>query len=205
MLKPWKLKDPLLLKAPTRIFVNSMSDLFHPLVPDDYIRQVFDVMNQCQQHVFQILTKRAERAARWDYGWSEHIWMGTSVEDERAKYRIDALRQCPALVRFVSAEPLIGPLTNINLDGVNWLIVGGESGPGFRPMSHAWARELRDACLKQGTAFFFKQSAAPRTELGTSLRHEDGTFWTWQQFPGELKEPEAAAPHKYHFEAVSTA
>jgi len=200
MLKPAKLSEPLKLREPSRIFVNSMSDLFHPVVPDNYIRQVFDVMNQCPQHVFQILTKRPERAAQWTYGWAAHIWMGTSVEDNRVKGRIDALRECPANVRFVSAEPLIGPLTDVNLAGIDWLIVGGESGPNFRPMPHAWARALRDACLAQGTAFFFKQSAAWRTELGTALRHEDGTFWAWQQFPNEMKPPVLAAPHRYHYD-----
>lgn len=133
--------------------------------------------------------------------------MGTSVEDNRVKHRIDTLRQCPAHVRFISAEPLIAPLTDVNLTGIDWLIVGGESGKNFRHMPHAWARALRDACLEQGTAFFFKQSAAWRTELGTALRHEDGTFWAWQQFPGDHKAPAPAAAHRWHYddEAVKTA
>lgn len=200
MLKPAKLREPLKLKESSRIFVNSMSDLFHPLVPDDYIRQIFDIMNQCSQHVFQVLTKRPERAAQWTYGWSPHIWMGTSVEDDRVKQRIDHLRQCAAHVRFISAEPLIAPLTTPDLTGIHWLIVGGESGQNFRRMPHAWARTLRDACLEQGVAFFFKQSAAWRTELGTALRHEDGTFWSWQQFPDDRKAPGLAAAHRYHYE-----
>lgn len=202
LLKPHKLNEPLKLKEASRVFVNSMSDLFHPLVPDDYIQQIFDVMNQCPQHVFQILTKRPERAAEWTYGWADHIWMGTSVEEQRVAHRIETLKHCAAHIKFISAEPLIAPLS-ADLSNIDWLIVGGESGDEFRPMPHLWARQLRDDCLAQDVAFFFKQSAARRTELGTSLQHEDGTFWTWHQFPGALTEPLPAQPHRYAGESIA--
>lgn len=199
-LKPHKLLEPLKIKEPSRIFVNSMSDLFHEQIPDDYIRQVFDIMNRCPQHIFQILTKRPERAAIWQYGWQPNIWMGTSVEDMRVTHRIDALRLCPAHIKFISAEPLIAPLYNLNLSGIDWLIVGGESGQDFRPMPHAWGRLLRDQCHDYQTAFFFKQSAAARTEFGTSLKHEDGTFWLWQQFPGDYQPPTMTHEHRYTYD-----
>lgn len=203
-LKPHKLSEPAQLKEPTRVFVNSMSDLFHPLVPDDYIARVFDVMAEVDHHVYQILTKRPERAATWPGPWPAHVWMGTSVEDQRAAdIRLDHLRRCSAQVRFLSVEPMLGPIDLAGrLDGIHWVIVGGESGPGFRPMPHAWARQVRDACLEARVAFFFKQSAAYRTELGTSLREEDGTFWAWQQFPGDLIDPKPAMAHRYHGEEV---
>jgi protein gp37 len=196
-LDPQTLQKPYTWKKPVRVFVNSMSDLFHEGVPDSFLSQVFAVMNDLPQHTFQILTKRPERAAQWAGPWTKNIWMGTSVEDRRVIHRIDHLRQCQAQTRFLSIEPLIGALGKIDLAGIHWAIVGGESGPGYRPMPHAWAREIRDQCLCSNVAFFFKQSAAPRTEMGTSLRHEDGTFWTWQQYPGELSLEVAAAPHKY--------
>lgn len=202
MLKPHKLKEPLKLKEPSRIFVNSMSDLFHENVPDDYIRQVFDIMEECPHHVFQVLTKRPERARSWGYKWGDNVWMGTSVEDNRVKHRIDSIRECGAKVKFISAEPLIAPLTGIDLTGIDWLIVGGESGKGYRKMPHSWARDIRDACLKYDTAFFFKQSSAFRTEMGTSLRHEDGTFYQWQQFPDDMSSPTEAEPHKYVYEGL---
>lgn len=210
LLKPHKLNDPLKVKEPSRIFVNSMSDLFHELVPDDYRRQIFDIMNRCPQHVFQILTKRPERAAAWDYGWSDNIWMGTSVESAKVAHRIDALRNCAAAVKFISAEPLIAPLGPVNLTGIDWVIVGGESGPDAirRNMPHAWARDVRNQCLSANVAFFFKQSAAYRTELGCALHHGDGTFWKWEQWPDQCDDPMIADPHKYVYEpvpAVSTA
>lgn len=201
-LKPHKLNEPLKLKEPSRIFVNSMSDLFHEAVPDSYIRQIFDVMNACPQHTFQILTKRSARASSWEYGWASHIWMGVSVESPRAAFRLDDLRACPALVKFVSAEPLIADLGPVNLSGMNWVIVGGESGPNRRPMPHAWARNLRDRCVNGGIAYFFKQSSAPRTELGTSLHHGDGSFWTWSQWPDDLSAAAPAAPHSYACEPI---
>src|SRR5205807_582724 len=126
-----------------------------------------------------------ERAVQWPGPWAENIWMGSSVEDARVMHRIDTLRNCQAKILFLSCEPLIGRLSNLNLSGIHWVIVGGESGPGYRSMPHEWAREIRDQCLEQGVAFFFKQSAAPRTEIGTALEEEDGTRYTWRQFPNE--------------------
>lgn len=150
---------PLRWRNPKRIFVNSMSDLFHEAVPEDFIRQVFDVMARADWHVFQILTKRSERLAALAprLPWSPNIWQGVSVESVRYTTRIDHLRTVPAAVRFLSIEPLLGPIPDLPLDDIDWVIVGGESGPGRRPMVAAWAREIRDQCLRAGVPFFFKQ------------------------------------------------
>lgn len=188
-LKPHKLNEPRRRTQASRIFVDSTSDAFHPLVPDDYLRQMWQVMLDCPQHTFQILSKRPERAALWPGPWAPNIWMGTSVEDARVVHRIATLRQCGAQTRFLSCEPLLGPLGAIDLAGIHWLICGGESGPGFRPMDHAWARELRDGCAAQGVPFFFKQSAAFRTETGTALREEDGSRWEYRQYPPNVVTP----------------
>ena len=182
-LKPKKLREPYRLKEPSRVFVNSMSDLWHPLIPDDYITQVFQVMNDLPQHVFQILTKRPRRAARWQGLWSDNVWMGTSVENRKTLFRIDQLRECRAKTLFLSLEPLLEDLGELNLDRIDWVIVGGESGSNYREMEHAWARDIRDQCVEKGVAFFFKQSAAYRTETGTELEEDDGTKTTWQQYP----------------------
>ena len=185
-LKPHRLKEPYKYKEPSRVFVNSMSDLFHPQIPDDYIAKVFAVMNELQQHTFQILTKRPRRAARWEGEWTPNIWQGVSVEDRKRLFRIDQLRDCSAEVRFLSLEPLLEDLGELDLEGIHWVIVGGESGKGFRPMPHEWARGIRDQCVDAGVAFFFKQSAAHRTEMGTELEELDGTKTKWQQFPDML-------------------
>jgi protein gp37 len=283
-----RLLHPKRWKEPQVIFVNSMSDLFHDLVPDDFIAEVFEVMAAHPQHTFQILTKRAERAASWPGPWPANIWQGVSVENPKALPRVDALRRCQAQTRFLSIEPLLAPLPALDLDGIHWVIVGGESGPGWRPMDHAWARDIRDRCVlaqpmsgitRQGLkhcgatvtptaelvwtpathaayvellrhplhvvecpvlhlppeissadadratailqrlkhedaagillpegwsielipqaqppAFFFKQSAAPRTEMGTALEEEDGSAWEWRQFPGQLEPPVMVTP-----------
>jgi len=183
LLKEHKLKEPYKLKEPTFIFVNSMSDLFHPVIPEDYRKRIFDVMNDNPQHVFQVLTKRPELAAEWDYGWADHIWMGVSVENKRALLRIDLLRECQAKIKWISFEPLLEDLGEINLENIAWAIVGGESGPDFRPMDHAWARNIRDACVSQEVAFFFKQSAHFFTERDTELLEEDGSKTIWRQMP----------------------
>lgn len=188
-LHPDRLDKPLRLKKPCRIFVNSMSDLFHPLVPDDFIRQVFTVMNDCPQHIFQILTKRSARAAAWSYGWSDNIWMGVSIEDSVVVSRLADLKRCAAHVKFVSFEPLIGSVGDVDLTGIDWAIVGGESGPNYRHMEMSWAREIRDICLRDGVAFFFKQDSAFRTETRPFLVEEDGTCWQWMQYPGQLTPP----------------
>lgn len=189
-----RLDKPRKLKKPSRIFVNSMSDLFHSLIPDDYISKVFEVINDCPQHTFQILTKRPERASAWNGPWGDNIWMGTSIEDVRSLARLPDLVGCGAKTKFISFEPLLEDLGSFSLSGVDWAIVGGESGGGFRPMDHAWARNIRDNCLRDNIAFFFKQSANFLTERGTSLIHEDGSEWLWQQFPGELTPPVMTKP-----------
>ena len=216
VLHPERLRLPLTWADPRRVFVNSMSDLFHELAPADYIARVFAVMARADRHTYQILTKRPERMAAMvsdprfrrevaqhyiestdapprlrtlnepledseRSGWPlPNVWLGTSIENDRWTGRADALRQTPAAVRFISAEPLLGPLPSLDLAGIDWLIVGGESGPGFRPMDHAWARDLRDRAIGQGTAFFFKQSAARWTERGVEL---DGR--RWEQYPDD--------------------
>jgi protein gp37 len=141
------------------VFVNSMSDLFHKDVPLEFIQKVFTVMNHCPHLIFQVLTKRSERLEKdWMHlNWTQNIWMGVSVEDERVTHRIDHLRKVPAAVRFLSCEPLIGPLENLNLRGIDWVIVGGESGASPRPMKEEWAVSIRDPCDKHDVAFFFKQ------------------------------------------------
>ena len=187
-LKPHKLREPYKLKEPSRIFVNSMSDLWHPEIPDTFISEVFKVMNDLPQHIFQILTKRPRRAARYPGPWTENIWQGVSIETPKYLYRIDQLRECPASIRFLSLEPLLEPLGELNLENIHWVIVGGESGtpehsPVFRGMDHAWAREIRDQCVDANVPFFFKQSAALKNETGTELVEADGTRSTWHQFP----------------------
>jgi protein gp37 len=247
--KPWKLKDPIRWKEGRRVFVDSMSDLFFEGFTESQIDDVFEVMERADQHDYIVLTKRPERMR--DYirgrlrGWGldrvpPHIWLGTTIENDRFTYRADVLREIPVDVRVISAEPLLTPLvhrcpdcqgdgytvgsesysearhapdcvgycrncpievqaerevqigceacngtgwTGLNLAGIGWLIVGGESGPGYRPMDHAWARDLRDRALSAGVPFFFKQSAAPRTEIGVELDGE-----RWEQYPETRRE-----------------
>ncbi len=158
-LHPERLQQPATWKKPRTVFVNSMSDLFHENVPDDFIRKVFATMAANPQHTFQILTKRSERLSGLGrrLTWPDNVWMGVSVENRKAASRIDELRRTPAKVRFLSLEPLIGPLTKLNLDGIAWVIVGGESGPGARPMKEEWVQDLLRQCREAETAFFFKQ------------------------------------------------
>ncbi|MEY8189639.1 DUF5131 family protein [Peribacillus simplex] len=146
-------------KKPRKVFVNSMSDLFHEEVPLDFIKKVFKTMVETPQNTYQILTKRSQRLMELaeHLPWTANIWMGTSVENDDVTFRIDQLRQVPAQVRFLSCEPLIGPIHDLNLDGIHWVIVGGESGPGARPMEANWVRDIRDKCQDQNVAFFFKQ------------------------------------------------
>ncbi|MEO7983232.1 MAG: phage Gp37/Gp68 family protein, partial [Bacteroidota bacterium] len=141
------------------VFVNSMSDLFHPMVPVKFIKKVFEVMNNTPQHTYQVLTKRAERLLELheQLGWTDNIWMGVSVEDARVTNRIDFLRQTNAKIKFLSCEPLIGPLMDINLDNINWVIAGGESGRKSRPIEEWWVWDIRQQCAEQGVDFFFKQ------------------------------------------------
>jgi len=168
-------------KAPRRIFVNSMSDLFHERVPNEFIRRVFIEMQRCPQHTFQVLTKRSERVASLarDLFWSENIWMGVSVENSDYTYRIRDLLKVPAAVRFLSIEPLLGPIGRCRLSGIDWVIVGGESGPRCRPMEADWARDIRDRCVEQRIPFFFKQWGGARKK--TTGRLLDGK--TWDEMP----------------------
>ncbi len=180
-LQPHMLELPLQLKKPLRIFVNSMSDLFHHDVPLAYIREVFDVMKRAHWHEFQILTKRAERLEELSAAleWTANIWMGVSVENESYLYRIDHLRKTGAQVKFLSLEPLLGPLGKMDLGGIHFAIVGGESGPGARAMEADWVREIREQCLASGVAFFFKQwGGVQKKKAGRVL---DGR--TWDEMP----------------------
>ena len=152
---------PLAWKRPRRIFVNSMSDLFHPDVPSDFVRRIWSVMERTPQHHYQILTKRPHRMSALLRELApeplQNVWLGTSIEDRRVVGRIDHLRQVPASVRFISFEPLIGDVGQLDLTGIHWAIVGGESGPRSRPMDEEWVENILDQCLNAGTAFFFKQ------------------------------------------------
>jgi protein gp37 len=175
---------PLRWKKPRVIFVNSMSDLFHNDVPPDFIQRCFSVMQQADQHVFQVLTKRPERAADLadQLPWSENVWMGTSVESDRYTERINILRQVPAAIRFLSIEPLLAPIPDISLDGIHWVIVGGESGAGARPMQIEWVRQIRDQCVSADVRFFFKQWGAfgadgVRRSKKSNGRELDGKVW----------------------------
>lgn len=158
-LQPQMLELPLKWKRPQTIFVNSMSDLFHKDVPLEYIQQVFDVMNRARWHRFQVLTKRGDRLAELssDLNWSENIWMGVSVESQKYVHRIDELRTTGANVKFLSLEPLLGPLKDMDLTNIDWAIVGGESGYGFRPIKEDWVLEIREQCRDFDVPFFFKQ------------------------------------------------
>lgn len=158
-LQEHQLNLPTTWKRPQKIFVNSMSDLFHKDVPISYIKKVFGIMNMADQHQYQILTKRSERLLELDpeLKWAKHIWMGVTVENADYKRRIDDLRKTGAAVKFLSLEPLIGPLGRLNLKGIDWVITGGESGPESRPMSEDWVLEIRDQCADAGVPFFFKQ------------------------------------------------
>lgn len=153
-------------KKPRLIFVNSMSDLFHDDIPDEFIRAVFDTMRDCPQHTFQILTKRSGRLRSLGRSltWARNVWMGVSVENASVVRRIDDLGSVPAQIRFLSCEPLIGPLENLALEAVDWVIVGGESGPGARRMDPAWVQSIRRQCRSAGTAFFFKQWGGVRKD-----------------------------------------
>jgi protein gp37 len=153
------LQTPFSWKKPKVVFVNSMSDLFHPEVPIEFIQKVFFVMNETPQHTYQVLTKRADRLYEIHHQltWTKNIWMGVSVEDGRVTERIDFLRETNAQTKFLSCEPLIGPLHNMNLDGIDWVIVGGESGRKARPIYESWVWDIKLQCDEQGAAFFFKQ------------------------------------------------
>ncbi len=180
-LQPDVLDVPLRWKRPRVIFVNSMSDLFHEDVPFDFIRDCFNVMQTASQHTFQVLTKRPERVADLADAlpWPENVWMGTSVENANYTWRVHELRKVPAQVRFLSVEPLVGPIPRLPLSGIHWVIVGGESGPGARPMEKDWVTQIRDRCLRRCVPFFFKQwGGVHKSKTGRLL---DGR--TWDEMP----------------------
>ena len=181
------LSIPLHWKKPRRIFVNSMSDLFQENVPVSFIQKVFSVMTQASHHQFQILTKRPERLLELDkdLDWHRNIWMGVSVENQKYAFRINHLRETHAHIKFLSLEPLLGPLRDLDLSGIDWVIVGGESGPKARPVDPAWVRDIRDQCLEAGVAFFFKQWGGKRkSKTGRKL---DGR--TWSEYPDTRLQP----------------
>lgn len=172
---------PLKWKKPQMVFVNSMSDLFHEKVNDEFIHKAFETMRNAEQHVFQILTKRSVRLLEMSttLHWASNIWMGVTVESADYATRIDDLRATEAAVKFLSLEPLLGPLPNLELDGIDWVIVGGESGPGARPMDKSWVTDIRDRCHEAGVPFFFKQwGGTNKKKTGKEL---DGR--TWDEMP----------------------
>ena len=184
---PERLEEPLHWRGSQRVFVNSMGDLFHVDVPDAFVRAVFEVMLTTEQHVYQILSKRPSRMARFinkhhdlfSHGVvPSHIWLGTSIENQRVAYRADHLRRVNASVRFLSCEPLLGSV-RLDLEGIHWLIAGGESGIHHRPLNLDWVRQLRDACLDAGVPFFFKQVGGRTPKAGGNIL--DGRTWT--QYP----------------------
>lgn len=180
-LQPKMLELPLQWKTPKRIFVNSMSDLFHDEVSTEYIKQVFDVMRRAHWHQYQVLTKRSERVRDLssELHWAPQIWMGVSVENEKYVSRVDDLRKTGAHVKFLSLEPLLGPLRKLKLRGIDWAIVGGESGPGARPVDTQWVTDIRDQCLKAGVPFFFKQwGGVQKKKTGRTLEGR-----TWDEMP----------------------
>ena len=175
------LNEPYTWKKPARIFVNSMSDLFHADVPLSYIQKIFDVMNSNTQHIFQVLTKRANRLV--DIApfvkWTDNIWLGVTVENDKHKDRIDVLRNVPANVKFISFEPLLSDIGNVDLDGINWVIIGGESGFGARPMIEEWVINIKYQCEQQGVLFYFKQwGGTNKKKAGRTLLGQ-----TWDDMP----------------------
>ncbi len=196
---PERLDQPLRWAEPRMVFVNSMSDMFHHDIPDSFVLQVFEVMMKADGHTYQVLTKRPSRAARFWKRYSEHfelseipphIWIGTSVENWDVSYRVRHLRLVPASVRFLSCEPLLGPM-ELDLEGIHWVIVGGESGPGHRPMSSLWARKIRDKCRRAGVPFFFKQVGGTTPKAGGRLL--DGREWNQMPAIARPRELTAAA------------
>ena len=166
------------------VFVNSMSDTFHKDVPEEFIRKLFGTMAGCPHHIFQVLTKRAERMAELSGQiiWPDNVWAGVTVESSEYLDRMDQLRRVPAQVRFISFEPLLGPIRDINFQGIHWAIVAGESGPRARPMDLEWARDIHDQCCDAGVAFFFKQEGGTGRDKGGVLL--DGREWT--EYPSQI-------------------
>jgi protein gp37 len=180
------LERPLHWRKPLMIFVNSMSDIFHEAIPFGFIEKVFNVMNRAYWHQFQVLTKRADNISKYNgsLNWSDNIWMGVTVEENKFKFRIDHLRNSNAKVKFLSLEPLIGPITDLDLTGIDWVIVGGESGPDARPMNEDWVRKIRDFAIKHEIPFFYKQRLEGKKKV--SMPELDGVVW--DQYPKGLEE-----------------
>jgi protein gp37 len=179
------LARPFSWKKPKSIFVNSMSDLFHEDVPEDFILKTFDVMTEADWHIFQVLTKRSERLLKLNalIDWPQNVWLGVSVENDEYKHRIEHLRQTDAVIKFLSLELLLGPLSALDLSGIDWVIAGGESGPNARPMESQWVIEIRDQCLSASLPFFFKQWGGVNKKKSGRLL--DGR--TWDEMPKLLK------------------
>ena len=198
-LRPHKIRDPIKWKEPARIFVNSMSDLFHKDIPEDYLRQIWDTMLEADHHIFQCLTKRSGRMMRsiaaLRLACKPHIWLGTSVENQDYEWRIDQLLSIPRVdndVRWISAEPLLGPLDIKKfLPDLTWLVAGGESGTGYRPMDLNWARSLRDQCLEANVPFYYKQNSNFRPGQDRVL---DGR--TWDEYPDYRPSPRPVVDHQ---------
>jgi protein gp37 len=209
-LHPDRLDLPLKWRRPRRVFVNSMSDMFHADVPREFIGEVFDRMASAPRHVFQVLTKRAERMERvvrwlsedqWNHDASgENVWLGVSVESPDYYARIRHLQRTPAAVRFLSLEPLLAPLPDLPLDGIHWVIVGGESGPGARAMHPDWVRAIRDQCTSAGVAFFFKQWGAWQEYTGREVKRHIETIWQWPR--GTKYGPTQIGGHIAHMNRV---
>lgn len=191
------LDQPLSWRKPRTVFVNSMSDLFHRDVPTEFIQRVFAVMRRASQHRFQVLTKRSKRVAdlSGEIDWPENVWMGVSVENADYTFRIDHLRQTGAAVKFLSVEPLLGPLPELNLNGIDWVIVGGESGPGARQMASEWVTDIRNQCVAAEVPFFFKQwGGVNKSRTGRQLEGR-----TWDEMPDGQ---EAARPARVELTVV---
>lgn len=191
VLDPKALAAPREWKTGRMIFVNSMSDIFHDDVPLDFLRQIFQVMQETPQHTYQVLTKRAENLERnaRELPWPDNIWMGVSVENADYTWRIDHLRRTPAQTKFVSLEPLLGPLDKLKLEEIDWAIAGGESGPGARSMQPEWVRSIRDQCVKAGVAFHFKQwGGVNKKRTGRTLDGRVWNEWPREKRPAHLNE-----------------
>lgn len=193
------LEQPFKWRSPRVVFVNSMSDLFHAKVPLDFVQRVFDVMAATPQHTYQVLTKRSARLPKIadKLTWPDNLWLGVSIEDNDHLYRVQHLTKVPAAVRFLSCEPLLGPLPDLDLDGIGWVITGGESGPGARPVQADWVREIRDKCIDAEVPFFHKQWGGRTPKAGG--RDLDGSLWS--QMPGN-KQIRALNPRKSHSAVV---
>ena len=186
------LGDPLTWKQPRFVFVNSMSDLFHQAVPATFVESVFDVMNCAPRHTFQVLTKRPHRVVQMNerLHWTPNIWLGVSIESEQWLGRLPLLKETGAHVKFLSLEPLLGPLPHIELGGIDWVIVGGESGPGARPMQAGWVRDIRDQCARNRVPFFFKQwGGVFKKRTGRTLDNR-----VWDQMPAPARPNQSAIP-----------